>query len=422
MSSPHPRRPQHSDAETSDIDRPGPDEVVRALITPPRLRSDDAEATASRLELFFDLAYVLVVLELASTFLHDLTWHGLGIFVGLFTAIWFSWVGFTLYANRFDTDDVIFRVGKLLATLAITGCAASAGDATADLALPFAASYATGMIILLLLYVRAWRHLPDARPTIAVYLATTGTGALLWTISLPVSGPAPFVLWGLGAAVAAAGPVLASFRDDTVPLHIEHLPERFGLLVILVLGEAVGGAATGVYDAHWAGPAIAVGIIGFAIAASMWWIYFDVIATVSSETLATTTQEDQAPGAGATDERHDAFIYGHLPIALGIVMTGVGIEDLVLHTDAALPSAGGWILTGGVALFLTGAALTVGGTTRDWRTLWPWPTAAIPAVLGIAVIPHQSALLITGLVAAITITVAVHGTLRRRAHDLRPAR
>jgi low temperature requirement protein LtrA len=110
-------------------------------------------------------AYVLVVLELASTFLHDLTWHGLGIFVGLFTAIWFSWVWFTLYANRFDTDDVMFRAGKLLATLAIAGCAASAGDATADLALPFAASYAAGMIILLPLHVRAWRHLPDARPT-----------------------------------------------------------------------------------------------------------------------------------------------------------------------------------------------------------------------------------------------------------------
>jgi low temperature requirement protein LtrA len=191
--------------------------------------------------------------------------------------------------------------------------------------------------------------------------------------------------------------------------------------VILVMGEAVGGAATGVYDAHWAGPAIAVGIIGFTFAASMWWIYFDVIATVNSESLPTTTEEDQAAGAGATDERHDAFIYGHLPIALGIVMAGVGIEDLVLHTDAALPSAGGWILTGGVALFLTGAALTVGGTTRDWRTLWPWPTAAIPAVLGIAVIPHHSALLIVGIVATTTLALAVHGTLRRRAHDLHPA-
>ena len=53
-------------------------------------------------------------------------------FAGLFTAIWFSWIGFTLYANRFDTDDVVFRVIKLAATLAIAGCAASATEATGD--------------------------------------------------------------------------------------------------------------------------------------------------------------------------------------------------------------------------------------------------------------------------------------------------
>lgn len=99
------------------------------MIKPPALRTGEP-ASASRLELFFDLAYVLVVLDLASTFLGDLSRHGLGTFAALYVALWFSWVGFTLYANRFDTDDVIFRVAKLAATLAIAGCAASASAAT----------------------------------------------------------------------------------------------------------------------------------------------------------------------------------------------------------------------------------------------------------------------------------------------------
>ena len=90
---------------------------------------------------FFDLAYVLVVAQLASAFVDDLSWHGAGVFGGLFTAIWLSWVGFTLYANRFDTDDLVFRVIKLAATLAIAGCAASATEATGSLGWAFAVSF-----------------------------------------------------------------------------------------------------------------------------------------------------------------------------------------------------------------------------------------------------------------------------------------
>jgi len=88
---------------------------ARRLIRPPALRTAES-ATASRLELFFDLAYVLVVLELADAFYADMTWQGAVVFVALFVALWFSWIGFTLYANRFDTDDVVFRIAKLAAT------------------------------------------------------------------------------------------------------------------------------------------------------------------------------------------------------------------------------------------------------------------------------------------------------------------
>ena len=67
-----------------------------------------------------------MVYELAATFLQDLTWSRFGTFAALFVAVWTSWVGFTLYANRFDTDDVVFRTAKLAATLSVAGCAASA--------------------------------------------------------------------------------------------------------------------------------------------------------------------------------------------------------------------------------------------------------------------------------------------------------
>ena len=74
------------------------------MIRPPRLHLG-REGTASRLELFFDLAYVLVIMQLAIAFVDDLSWAGLAQLTGLFIAIWFSWVGFTLYARSKNSSS-----------------------------------------------------------------------------------------------------------------------------------------------------------------------------------------------------------------------------------------------------------------------------------------------------------------------------
>jgi len=383
--------------------------TTRSLIRPPTLHLGRA-GEASRLELFFDLAYVLVVLELAHVLYVDMTWHGLLVMAGLFTAIWFSWMGFTLYANRFDTDDLVFRLAKLGATGAIAGCAASASDAVGQYAVPFAASYLFGRLILLGLYLRAWRHVTEARPTINVYLVCIAVSSALWAVSLAVPGPGRYWLWALAVLVDAVGPVLATLRDDKLPLHIEHLPERFGLLVILVLGEAVGGAARGTHDASWAGPSLAVGILGLLLAASLWWSYFDVGASSSASSLDDEEQDEPADA----DQRHDLFIYGHFPLALGTVLVGVGLEGLAVHPETPGPTAFAWSLAGGLALFFTGIAMIVAGTARSWRPVWPWPLVLIPVVVALGAAPLPSSLLHTAAFAVVAVAAAVHGTLAAR--------
>ncbi|MFF1612275.1 low temperature requirement protein A [Amycolatopsis sp. NPDC058278] len=381
------------------------------MVRPPALRTGQ-EASTSNLELFFDLAYVLVVNELAVAFLKHLTWAGFGTFVALFAAVWMSWVGFTLYANRFDTDDVLFRIGKLAATLSIAGCAASAMFATSAFSTSFAVCFLAGRVILLVLHARAWRHVRDARSTIGVYLATLGVSSVLWAVSLAVDGLVRYWLWGAAVAVDAVGPVVATWRDNHLPLHLEHLPERFGLFVILVLGEAVGGAAIGVRDAEWGPDAVAVGVAGFVIAAALWWIYFDTAAAVGAAAL--RRRDDETRDGAPADERHDLFVYGHLPLALGIVLAGVGIEELVLHPEAALPSAAGWTLAAGVVLFLIGSALVLGGSSHSWRAVWPWPLAAVPVVPAAAALGHHHALLLVAGLALLCLALAVRGTVVRR--------
>ena len=119
------------------------------MVRPPTLAVGE-DRSASRLELFFDLAYVLVVLQLVSAFTENLTWNGLLVLVGLFVAIWLSWMDFTLYANRFDTDDVVFRVAKLARD---PGHRRLRGQRhrtrSATYAVPFAACYLASRLILL---------------------------------------------------------------------------------------------------------------------------------------------------------------------------------------------------------------------------------------------------------------------------------
>jgi low temperature requirement protein LtrA len=395
-------------------ERPGPEPLIR----PPTLNVE-REGNASRLELFFDLAYVLVVMELAKDFYGDLTWHGFVVLAGLFVTIWFSWVGFTLYANRFDTDDVVYRLAKLAATAAIAGCAASASDAVGKYAVPFAACFLIGRVLLLLLYVRAWRHVTKARPTIRVYLLSTSLSSALWAVSLGVPGDGRYWLWGAAVLADAIGPVLATFTRDPLPLHIEHLPERFGLLIILVLGEALGGAVRGIHDASWAGPSLAIGITGLVVASSMWWIYFDVASTRSAERLESAAEDDPGAGDGdasegsASDERHTLFVYGHLPVAFGTVVVGVSLEDFTVHRDLI----GGWVLAVGMSIFLAGIALIVAGTTRTWRSVWPWPLVFIPVVIVLALLPFPNAIALTVAIAAALLVLAVHGTLASRQNN-----
>ena len=354
-------------------DAPSGDERTAPLVRPPRLRTSE-ERTASRLELFFDLAYVLVIAELVSVYSKNLGWDGAVTFVGLFAVTWWSWVTVTLYANRFDTNDVIYRLAKLGGTLAVLGMAASATEATGIRAGTFAACYLTTRILLLALYARAYRHVAQARATIVIYLGGTGAAVLLWGTSLAIAGSGRYLLWAIGILVEALAPLVATRFGGGVPLHLDHLPERFGLLVILVLGESVASVVVGVHDTNWKLPSVLVGLICFVAVAALWWTYFDLGGAAGKRRLV-ADGEDQESGIA------DAYIYGHMPLTLGLATLAVGIEHVILHPDGVPPAAARWAVHGGAALFLVGIAAIVAGTSGRWRAAWPWPIVAAPFVL-----------------------------------------
>lgn len=400
------------------------------LIRPPVLNTGQGR-TASKLELFFDLAYVLVVAELATAFSEDLTWHGAAVFAGMFTVIWFSWIGFTLYANRFDTDDVIYRVIKLLATGAIAGCAASATDATGSTSAAFAASYLTAKVLLLVLHLRAWTYVPQARSTVGIYALSVAATGLLWAASLAVDEPVRYAMWAGAVAIDALTPLAVTLRGDAAPLHLGHLPERFGLLVILVLGEGIASTVAATHDTMWAPATVITAMIGFGLFCAMWWNYFDAGAEAGQENLQqverlaeddhdSSPDHSSATRTGPDDDpaspKQDWYIYGHLPLTLGIAGAAVALEDLAVH-PAELPGPAGLVLAGGLSLFFVGLVGVVAGTAGSLRSAWPWPILGVAVALAVLAMPWagQGAVLTA---TACTLALAVAGTVAHRNRQL----
>src|SRR5918998_6144306 len=120
--------------------------TAQPWLRPPRLRTlaeEDAgdERHASWLELFFDLVFVVAIAELSHELVVNHTLGGFVIFAALFVPIFVAWQGFSFYADRFDTDDVLFRVSMLIAMLAIAALAVQIPEVTHGQTVGFAIAY-----------------------------------------------------------------------------------------------------------------------------------------------------------------------------------------------------------------------------------------------------------------------------------------
>jgi low temperature requirement protein LtrA len=312
--------------------------VAAPLRHPPRLRSADAETHrhATWMELFFDLVFVAAVARLAEMLIerHDAT--GFLRFFGLFVPVAWAWMGYTYYANRFDTDDVPYRAMVSAGMAAVAAMAVAIGDFSDEGLMRFALAYAAVRLVLLLMYVRARRHVPEMRAALDFYLVGFGLGALCWIASAFVTGPAREVLWFAGLALEFGTPIVGWRVIATAPIDRHHLEERFGLFTIIVLGEAVIAVVIGTDVSDWAAPAILVAVAGFASVVALWWTYFDLNGAVQPKR-----------GWWAF-----VFAYGHVPLWIALTAFGAGVKLAIKHAeDVAHDPGSRWALVGGAALF-----------------------------------------------------------------------
>src|SRR5919108_5092627 len=137
------------------------------FLDPPRLRvleSAEEERRATWLELFFDLVFVVAVAELGETLSDDATLGGFVRYLALFVPVLWAWAGFTFYANRFDTDDLVYRILVIVAMFAVAALATTIPEAFAGGSRGFVLAYVSIRLVLLVLYARAIKYVDAGRP------------------------------------------------------------------------------------------------------------------------------------------------------------------------------------------------------------------------------------------------------------------
>ena len=388
------------------------------LLAPPRLRVVDhpeEERRATWLELFFDLVFVVAVAQLSNALSDDRSLEGFLILCGLFVPIWWAWVGFTFYADRFDTDDVVHRVLMLAGMFAVGALASVVPDAAAGDTAPFALAYVAVRAVVVVLNARAWLHLPAARPLLNAYVSAFAIAALLMLVSVAVEPPWRYAIWAVALTVDLGTPLASRRRIQAVPIHPSHIPERIGLFTIIVLGETVLAVVIGTDTVSWTLESGLVAGLGFSLAAAFWWLYFDYL---DGESLVL-----RSVWAG------QAYLYSHLPLMIGVIVLGVGVKYAIKDTaEAELLTADRWLLCGGVALAFGALAVIHLVSARSRRDVDTWLRAAVAlvalivAVLGEGLDPLPVVAILAGaVVACVGTELALHERHGRRAEAAAPA-
>jgi low temperature requirement protein LtrA len=324
----------------------------------------------SWVELYFDLIFVFAVGQAAHVMVAEPHWSGIGQALGLFFTLWWTWIGFVVLYNRHGEDRPSQRLFVLAGTLPCAVAAIETHSAAEGHGMVFAFALAGARLVLAL----AFAFTSDNARRVAVGYAVS---AVLFVGSAFLPTPWRFALWAF-ALIQEAGFLLlgsnrrrpgerrgqrglrgraesvkAMFSPPTDPTRVvdaAHLAERFGLMMIILLGEivvSVVASAAAVPDhgtRYWSGL-----LAGLVLAGALWWIYFNAAAPISEYVL-------RASG-GNPSMAYGLYAGGHLTPAFALLVIAAG-NSLALSGEAA-PAA--WFVTGGLAAYLLGTRAVVTG-------------------------------------------------------------
>ncbi|MBS1891599.1 MAG: low temperature requirement protein A [Actinobacteria bacterium] len=363
------------------------------------------------LELFFDLVFVLAITECTSLMAHHPTWAGLGQGLLVLGVLWWAWASYAWLTSVIDPEAGAVRIVFFAAMAAMLIAAISVPEAFGDLALVFALSIGIFRVAHIALFTIASADNPGLRrSTIGLGVSTAIAVTILATASA-FDGIPQAALWVLALALDFGGPYV--FGEEGWQLVPGHFAERHGLIIIIALGESIVEIGTGAAGHLDFGIGVAA-VLGVAVAAALWWVYFDVVALVSARRLAAAE-----PGQAQNALARDSYTYLHLFLVAGIVLTAFGLEEVLAHTNEHLHWETAVGLCGGPALYLLGLVAFRYRQKGDWNHTKPVCAALLLVLVPVATqIPALATLAIATTLLALLVA-REHTSYDERRDELR---
>ena len=364
------------------------------------LRDDRAQVT--RLELFFDLVFVLALTQCTALMAADPTWEGLARGLLVLGLLWWAWVGYSWLTSVIDPEEGAVRIVIFAVMAALLVCSLCVPEAFDDSALLFAGAYAIVRTGQILLFVVASQGDPGLRKSVIGLGGSTAVGVSLLIVASFLDGAAQGAVWALALVLDMGGPLLMGV--DGWKLSPGHFAERHGLIVIVALGESIVAIGVGA-DAGVDAGVVAAAALGMVVAAGLWWLYFDVVALYAERRLSRA-----AVGREQNAIARDSYSFLHLPMVAGIVLIALGMKKTLGEVADPLKLVPAFALLGGLAAYLLAH---VAFRLRNARSLNRHRLVA--AALALALLPlaiEIPALATLALVAGVLVALIAYETLR----------
>ena len=311
----------------------------------PRARAVLRESEAvTPLELFFDLVFVLALTQCTALMAGSPTWEGLARGLLVLGVLWWAWVGYAWLTSVIDPEEGIVRIVIFVAMAALLVVSLCVPEAFGDLGLLFAGAYAVVRVGLFVLFLLASRGAPGRRTSVIGLAVSPAVGVGLLVAASFADGWLQGGLWAIALILDAGGPYV--FGAEGWKLVPHHFAERHGLILIIALGESIVAIGVGAEAGIDAG-VVTAAVLGIAVAAALWWLYFDVVALVAEHKLSRA-----AVGRERNEMARDSYSYLHFPMVAGIVLIALGLKKTLGHVGDPLHTVPAVALLGGTALYL----------------------------------------------------------------------
>jgi low temperature requirement protein LtrA len=308
---------------------------------------DVPERRVTPLELFFDLVFVFALTQVTGFLADHLTWVGMLQGAALLVVLWWAWGGYSWLTNAVPAEEVIpARLVILTAMAAMLVASLAVPDAFGEYGVLFGLAYFVVRLLHVALSVLATGNTPETRQAFLLLAPGFLAAPALLIPAGFLDGLAQGALWVVALAIDLSVALVRGVSGFRV--HAGHFVERYGLIVIIALGESIVAIGVGASGLELGAGVVVAAVLGIALAAALWWAYFDLVMLVAERRLSAAKGEERARLA------RDAYSYLHLPMVAGIIFVALGIKQTLAHVGDPLGTIPAVALCGGVALYLLG--------------------------------------------------------------------